>query len=424
MGALLDGIRIIDFTQALSGPTLTRYLAELGADVIKVEAPGGDITRHSPTMRSGRSGYFASVNRAKRSLGVDLHDPRGRELVQSLVDGADVVAENFRPGTIERLGFGWQRLSARNPRLVMCSISAFGQHGPLAHLAGYDGVAQAYSGVTSLNGEVDGPPIVAGAALGDVLTGVNAVAAVLGALYHRERTGLGQRVEVSLLLSYMQAHDASIQSHSLSGGAVVQHRSGRFHPMACPYGIFTVRDGYLFLCAAADRHWRDVCAAMDRPDLAAGTHPWSRRPDREADKVAVNAFVEAWLMSLPGRQAALELLQRHRVPVGPVYSIDEVVHEEALRASGAVRTVTDPVLGSFDAPGLPLVFSAVEPCAEAEAPFLGEHNLEVVTGPGGRTRAEYEHLVAAGVLHAEPVHPRPSRQRAAMATTIPEVWGR
>ncbi len=415
---LLDGIKVIDFTQALSGPTLTRYLAELGADVVKVEIPPqGDITRLSQTTRDGRSGYFVSVNRAKRSLCVDVKDPRGHQLVLDLLEGADVLAENFRPGTIDRLGFGWDVVHARNKRLVMCSISAFGQDGPLAKHAGYDGVAQAFAGVTSMNGEADGAPIVAGAAMGDVLTGVNAVAAVLGALYHRERAGVGQHVSVSLLESYLQAHDSSIQSYSLSGGKLVQTRSGRFHPLGCPYGIFTATDGYLFICAAADRHWRDLCAAMGRPDLAAN-HRWAVRATREQDKATVNAFLDAWLMSLPSRDHGLALLQRHGVPVGPVHSIDEVVAHPDLRAIGALREVTDPVFGHLDVPGFPLHFSAFGGEEDTtgeyhgpEAAFLGEHNEEIAVGRAGMSAQRYADLVADGVLRAEPVTPRPSRQR-------------
>lgn len=409
---LLHGIRVIDFTQALSGPTLTRYLAEMGADVVKVEVPpGGDITRNSQTVRNGRSGYFVSVNRAKKSLCVDLKDARGRDLVLSLLDDADILAENFRPGTIDRLGFGWEVVHARNPRLIMASISAFGQHGALAGLGGYDGVAQAFSGITSMNGEAGGAPIVAGAAMGDVLTGVNATAAVLGALYHRERTGVGQHVAVSLLEAYMQAHDSSLQSHSLSDGAVVQTRSGRFHPMACPYGIFTARDGYLFICAAADRHWRDLCAAMDRPDLAAD-HPWAVRSHREEEKTAVNAFLDAWLASLPSRDEAAARLQRHGVPVAPVHSIDEVARHPELRAIGAVRTIEDPVLGSLDVPGFPLHFSAFDDAAGGadagigvDAAFLGEHNHEIAVGRAGLSQADYDELVAAGILRAEAAAP-------------------
>ncbi len=395
---LLDGITVVDLTQALSGPTLTRYLVELGADVVKVEAPGGDITRHSQTLRNGRSGYFISVNRGKRCICVDLKDPRGVELVADLIAEADVAVENFSPGTIDRLGLGWDVVSARNPRLVMCSISGFGQEGPLAHLPGYDGVAQAYAGITSMNGEAGGPPIVAGAAVGDVLTGVNGLSAVLGALFWRERHGLGQHVAVSLVDAYLQTHDSSLQSYSLTDGAVVQSRSGRFHPMACPYGIFTAADGYVMVCAAADRHWRDLCAAMNRPDLADPAHPWGSRVSRENDKVAVNAFLDEWFRSLPGKAAAFDLLQRHRVPAAPVQSVDEVASDPALRATGSVRSVRDPVAGDVLVPGFPLRFSAVATGLDAEAAELGAHNREVVVGLAGRTEADYDALVAAGVL--------------------------
>lgn len=389
---------MVDLTQALSGPTLTRYLAELGADVVKVEAPGGDITRVSQTVRNGRSGYFISVNRGKRCLCVDLKDPRGLDLVLDLVAESDVLVENFSPGTIDRLGLGWDVVSARNARLVMCSISGFGQDGPLSSLPGYDGVAQAYAGITSMNGEAGGPPIVAGAAVGDVLTGVNGLSAVLGALYWRERNGLGQRVAVSLVDAYLQTHDSSLQSYSLTDGAVVQSRSGRFHPMACPYGIFTARDGYVMVCAAADRHWRDVCAAMGRPDLCDPAHPWGVRASREADKIAVNAFLDQWFCSLPGKADVFELLQRHRVPAAPVQSIDEVANDPVLRATGSVRQVHDPVAGDVLVPGFPLRFSAVATGVDDGAAELGAHNAEIVIGLNGRNQADYEALIAAGVL--------------------------
>ena len=187
--------------------------------------------------------------------------------------------------------------------------------------------------------------------------------------------------------------------------------------MACPYGIFTARDGYLFICAAADRHWRDLCSAMNRPDLASD-HPWALRPSREADKVAVNAFLDVWLCSLASRDAAVALLQTHRVPVGPVHTVDEVVHHGALRASGSVRTVRDPVLGTIDVVGFPLHFSAFETeavngeiPADVEAPFLGEHNREALVGEARLSPELFEELVAAGVLQYEPVSPRASVQR-------------
>ena len=402
MSGILEGVVVVDLTQALSGPTLTRYLSELGADVVKVEIPTtGDITRGSATVRNGRSGYFISVNRGKRSLCIDIKDPRGLSVIKDLIATADVFVENFSPGTVARLGLGWDVVSATNSRLIMCSISAFGQEGTRSHLPGYDGVAQAYSGVTSMNGEAGGPPIVAGAAVGDVMTGVNGVAAVLGALYWRERSGIGQRVAVSLVDAYLQAHDSSLQSYSLTDGDVVQTRSGRFHPLACPYGIFTARDGYLFICAAADRHWRDVCAAMGRHDLADPSHLWGVRSTRQAAKDDVNAFLDAWLLALPSRDAAVALLQRHRVPVGPVLSIDEVAQDAELRAVGSIRVIQDPGAGELVVPGFPLRFSAT-PVRESDAPAprLGEHNREVVLGLAGRDDAAYAELLAAGVLHA------------------------
>jgi len=411
MTRLLEGIRVLDFTQVLSGPTLTRYLSELGAEIIKVEPPRGDTTRATATVKNGRSGFFVSVNRGKRSLGVDLKSPEGRDLVLSLVPKCDIVVENFSPGAIERLGFGWDTLHALHPGLVMCSISGFGQRGPMARLPGYDGVAQAYTGITSLLGEKDGPPIVSGAAVGDVLTGVNGVAAVLGALFFRERTGEGQRVEVSVLDAYMQAHDAALQTYSLSGGESIQTRSGQFHPLACPYGVFKTVDGYVFIAAAADRHWLDLCAAMDRDDLAELGHRWADRPTREADRDLVNQVVEDWLMSQPSRDEAVTVLQQHRVPAGPVLAIDEVVHHGDMREMGAIVTADDPVTGPIDVPGFPLQYSAVEVGSDSEAPFLGEHNHEILIEVLGLDEQRYQALTDSGVLRAEPVTTRPSRQR-------------
>ena len=321
------------------------------------------------------------------------------------------MVENFRPGAFDRLGLGYEELRARNPSVILCSVSGFGQTGPMAHLAGYDAVAQAYAGVTSLNGESDQPPALNGAAVGDVLTGVNGLAAVLGALYWRERTGEGQRVEVSLLGSYMQAHDTSIQSWSMSEGAVVQTRSGRFHQMACPYGIFTAVDGYVMICAASDRHWADLCNALDRRDLADAGHRWGRRRTREDDKVAVNAFLDAWVLAHPSRDDAVARLQAHRVPAAPVLSIDEVATHQLLRDAGVVATATDPVIGQLDVPTFPLTFSAVvEEPSDAEAAFLGEHNRTVLVGLGGMSEETFDALVAHGVLVAEDVRNRPSRR--------------
>lgn len=411
MPAILDGIRVLDFTQVLSGPTATRYLAEMGAEVIKVEVPPlGDITRVAATVRDGRSGYFVTVNRGKRSICVDVKNVRGLELIRSLIGDVDVVVENFSPGTMDRIGLGWDHLSRLNPRLVMCSISGFGKRGPLANLPGYDGAAQAYAGITSMNGEIGGTPIASGAAIGDVLAGANSVAGILGALFYRERTGNGQRVETSVLEAYLQAHDSSLQSYSVSGGELVQTRNGRFHQMACPYGIFAARDGYVFVAAAADKHWLDLCSAMQRDDLLAPGHPWNERRVREDNRDAINTMLDEWLSSMPSRDHAVVVLQEHRVPCGPVLSIDEVAEHPALHESGVIRTTSDPVLGSVHVPAFPLHYSEAETGFDTEAPMLGEHNEEILVDAAGGF-AQFQALVSDGVIQSEPNNTRPSRQR-------------
>ncbi len=204
MKGIFEGVRVLDFSNAVSGPTLTRLLAEMGADVIKVELPPtGDLGRNVPSIREGRSGFFVQQNRGKRSLFVDVKAPGGREVIDAQLDHVDVLVENISPGVIGRLGFDWETVSARNPRLVMCSISAFGQEGPLRDQPGYDAIAMAYSGVMSMMGDPGGSPALPGLSPGDVLTGVHGLAGVSAALYHRERTGEGQKIEVSLLDCYM-----------------------------------------------------------------------------------------------------------------------------------------------------------------------------------------------------------------------------
>lgn len=411
MVAILDGTTVLDFTRVLSGPTATRYLAELGADVVKVEAPPhGDLTRGSPTRRDGRSGYFVTANRGKRSICVDLKDERGVALVRAMAAGVDVVVENFSPGTMERLGLGWEQLSAENPGLVMLSISGFGHHGPLANLPGYDGAAQAYAGVTSLNGEAGGDPVILGAPVGDVLTGVNGAAGVLAALLWRASTGKGQHIETSVLGAYLQTHDTAIQSYSVTGGELVQTRSGRFHQLACPYGIFAAGNGHVFIAAADDRHWLDLCRAIGSEDLLAPDHPWRIRPDREADRHDVNAYLERWLGGFASRDDALARLQDHRVPCGPVLAIDEMADDADLHESGALGFATDPVLGQIHAPGFPLSFSATDAGFDTEAPYLGEHNVELLEDLAGGSDA-LAALTADGVVYAEQPPGRPTRQR-------------
>ena len=258
---VLDGFTILDFTQVLAGPTVTRLMAEMGAEILKVElSPTGDISRALPALRDGRSAYFIQQNRGKKSLCVDAKNPEALAILKRLIEKVDVVVENFAPGVIGRLGLDYETVKQINPRVVMCSISAFGQTGPLSKLPGYDYIAQAYSGITSMIGEPDGPPYFPLPGIGDVSTGVHATAAINAALLYRERTGKGQHLDIALLDAYFHCHELNVQLYSSSNGAIKPTRSGTQHFALCPGGLFKGHDTYIFVLAL-DHQWPAVCQA-------------------------------------------------------------------------------------------------------------------------------------------------------------------
>ena len=256
---MLAGYTVLDFTQIVAGPTTTRLMAEMGAEVIKVEqAPAGDPARQNPVWKKGRSGYFMQHNLGKHSLCVNLKTAAGRELVRALVPHVDVVVENYSPGVIGRLGLGYEVLKELNPKLVMCSISALGQTGPLSHVPGFDYIAQAYAGVTEVMGEPDQPPVIPMVAMGDVSTGVHALAAIACCLLHRERSGEGQYIDVSLLDSYIHTHDFSLATYTATQGRFVPTRGGSHHTGLTPCGVFKASQGYIMIIAALDHQWQFV----------------------------------------------------------------------------------------------------------------------------------------------------------------------
>lgn len=402
MQGVLDGVRVLDLTNVLSGPTLTRLMVEMGAEVIKVELhPAGDISRYLPWRVNNRSGYFVQQNRGKKSLFVDAKHPDGRALLLELVAEVDVLVENFAPGAVDRLGLGWDTVSAVNPRLVMCSISALGQRGPLADQPGYDNIAQAYTGTMHMVGDPDGAPAMTGFSPGDVLTGVHGLAGVCAALFHRERSGVGQRVEVSLIDSYATCHELNYQSTSLSGGAFEPRRNGPMHSLVAGCGAFAAVDGYIALAVVNDRQYVQLCRAMDRPDLE-GDPRYATAEHRNANIVAFNRMISDWLAAQPGRDAAMEKLMAQRVPAAPVLTVAEALEHPHLREVGTVRTVHDERLGEFRMPGMPIRLSAFPEPLDLQAAALGEHNEEVVVGLLGWEADRYEELVRRGVLRQDP----------------------
>jgi crotonobetainyl-CoA:carnitine CoA-transferase CaiB-like acyl-CoA transferase len=399
---VLDGYKVLDFTQFIAGPTVTRMLAQMGAEVIKVEiAPIGDRTRGLPMMRDGRSGYFVQQNLGKRSLCIDVKNPAGLAIVKELVPKIDVVVENFAPGVIARMGLSYDVVHALNPRAVMCSVSTFGQQGPLAHLPGYDYIAQAYSGISYMIGEADGPPYFPHAALGDVSTGVHGALAVVAALLNRERTGEGQHLDIALLDAYFHCHHTAIHMYSMSGGKIKPRRSGHHLSYTAPAGMFKGHERYLTIVAGIDHQWHQLCDAMRRPDLKTDER-FTSKERRLEHLTEVVQIIEGWIASMPSDEAALARLAEHRVPVAPVLSPDETLKLPHLRERGTVTTVNDPILGEIDLPGFPLHFSSFPEPAGGGAPLLGQHNEEVLSHYLGYSHERIEELERSGILRSGP----------------------
>jgi crotonobetainyl-CoA:carnitine CoA-transferase CaiB-like acyl-CoA transferase len=394
---MLSGLRVLDFTQFIAGPVATRLLGEMGAEIIKVElAPGGDNGRALPNFKDGRSAYFVQHNVGKKSLCVDLSKAEARELLLKLVEKVDVLVENFSPGVIGRLGFGWDVVSRLNPTLIMCSISAMGQKGPLARLKGFDFVAQAYSGISDVIGNPGEPPMAVGAAIGDTGTGMMALAAINAALYARAKPmGSGQFLDIAMIDFYTQCHEMNIQIASTSGGANVPTRGGSLHNTICPIGMFSCQDGYILVVCIGD-HWRRLCKVLGRPELIDDPR-YIDNAARMRHRDEVVAILEEWLMRHTVEQA-LDALEKEGLPCAPVLSVDQAMKHPHMLERLTVRNISDPVFGSFQVPGMPLRFSSFPLRDPGLAPFLGQHNGEVLQDYLGMDAAEVEKLTAHGAL--------------------------
>lgn len=400
MSGLLDGIVVIDFTQVLAGPVCTRLMAEAGAEVIKIElAPNGDLSRTLPHIAEGRSGYYCQQNQGKQSLCLDLRRPEALDIAKRLLARADVMMENFSPGAIARLGLGWEAVHALNPRLIMCSVSAFGQEGSLRDLPGFDNIAQAMSGAASMIGEADAVPAITAFAIGDVGTGMTALSAINMALFRRERDGKGRYLDISLLDFYLNSHEINIQVASLTGQAPV--RAGSLHPAVAPMGIYRACDGFIMLVVAAPM-WPRLCQAMDRPELERDTR-YADNASRVANMTSLTDEIESWMLAQPGRDAALARLNEARVPAAPVLSVQEAMRHPHMLERGSIRNMDDPVLGRFQVPGNPIRVDGAVPRPPVRAPFLGEHNHTVLSRHLGLSQTEVAALETAGALKREPI---------------------
>jgi crotonobetainyl-CoA:carnitine CoA-transferase CaiB-like acyl-CoA transferase len=390
----LEGIRVVDLSRVLAGPYATMVLADLGADVVKVEHPqGGDETRSwGPPHAGGEAAYFLSANRSKRSVAIDLKAEEGRALALDLCAGADVVIENFRPGTAARLGVDYEAVRARRPDVVYCTISGFGSREPRDRPA-YDFVLQAESGLMAITGDPDGVPTKVGVAVVDVLAGLNAATAILAALHRRTTTGEGDAIEVPLLDSAFAALVNVAQNALVTSEE--PRRYGNEHPSIVPYRPFNTADGWIAVAAANDGLYRRLCAALDRTDLTADER-YATNAARVQNREALAAELEPVFASRTADEW-LEVLLAAGVPVGKIRGV-----EDALRAAGgATATVRHPTAGALElvAPPFSLLHSATRP--PAPPPLFGQHTAEVLAelGVSEERRVQLERRGVIAVLH-------------------------
>jgi len=397
---LLDGYKVLDFTQYVAGPTVTKLMVEMGAQVIKVElAPTGDLSRNFPYIKNKRSAYYVQQNRGKMSLCLDMKKPAAREIVGDLVPKVDVLVQNYAPGVIGRMGFDYESVRRLNPKIIMCSVSTFGQTGPLAPEPGYDFIGQAYAGVTSLSGEEGGDYYPPALAIGDVSTGVHAYAAVVTALLHRERTGQGQHLDISLLDSYFHYQDMAVALFSVTGGKERVRRMGNQIAALSPAGLFKTKTGSLWIFAFQDNHWNSLCHVMGRPELFDDVR-CRENTARVANRSFVNGAINQWLMGLDGTDAAIAALRAAHIPHAPVLTVEQAMDHPHLRERKTIRTVHDRILGDFQIPAVPFRFSAFPDSLELEAPMLGEHNHEILSNWLEYPRDRIAQLEGEGVLHS------------------------
>jgi formyl-CoA transferase/CoA:oxalate CoA-transferase len=394
--APLTGITILDLSRVLAGPFCTMLAADMGARVIKIEHPvrGDDTRGWGPPFVKGESAYFLSVNRNKESVALDFKHPEGRAALDHLLARADVVVENFRPGTLDAIGLGYAEVAARHPSLVYVSISGFGRTGPRRHEAGYDAVAQAESGLMSVTGTPDGPPVRLGVAIADLVAGMFAFQGLLAALIARGRTGRGQLVEVALLDAVTAL--LTYQAERFLTTGTTPTRAGNRHTSIAPYDAFQAADGMLILAIGSDALWLSFCRAAGLTDLAADA------------TLATNAGrVEAYGTLRPRLAAAIAgrrrdewigVLRAAGVPTGAVRTIDEALADPQIAARDMVARVTHPTIGALDVLGIPVKLSETPGAVRSAPPLLGQHTRAVLKADVGLDDEAIERLRLAGVV--------------------------
>ena len=389
----LSGVRVLDLTRVVSGPFCTALLGDLGADVIKVEAPEGDSIRGQGAIKDGLSGYFAQFNRNKRSIRLDLRQQDGRDILAKLIAQSDVLVENFRPGVLDRMGFPAARLRELRPSLVSCAINGFGSTGPYRDRPAFDFIAQALSGFMSVNGRADDPPLRTGLPISDLVAGLYAALSIAASVVRARATGQGQMTEVSLTNGMVSLLSYIATNYFASG--TVPPRSGNDHPIAAPYGLFPTRDGEIAIAPPDDVFFGRLADALGMPDLK--TDPlYATQHARVANRARINAIVGGKLAT-EGTAYWVATLNAAGVPCGPVNTVEQVFQDPQILAQEMVMDIPHPGHGTVRMLGFPMKLSETPCRVRLPAPELGEHS-DVVLAELGYTEAARAALRAAGVV--------------------------
>jgi len=394
MSKALEGVRVLDFTQYLSGPHCTSVLSELGAEIIKIEMPGkGEPERQAMPKTPKRESYqFLSYNRGKKSITLNLKSPKGLEIAKKLAAKVDILVENFAPGGMERLGLGYEEVSKINPRIIYASISGFGQTGPRRNDVSYDVVAQAMGGLMSVTGNADGEPLKAGISLGDYMGGYNGAIAILAALYYRKISGEGQAIDISMQdgIWAMVFPDRAdyFDTH------IVPKRYGNKLSSSAPFGAYNAKDGYVVICTITDPQWQKVLQAMGREDLI-GEQRYATRENRTKNMDEVDSLVQAWCKGKTVEEV-FSILKKFGVPCSPLPTFDQVANDPHLLSREMIVEVEQPVSGKVKLTGSVYKMSKTPGDRKKIVPEVGEHNEEIYGGLLGIDAQEMQKLKEEG----------------------------
>lgn len=397
----LEGVRVLDLSRVLAGPFATQILADLGAEVIKIEDPArGDETRAwGPPFAKGESAYFLSVNRGKRSVAVNLKSPDGGRIVRELALRSDVLVENFKPGDMARYGLDYQSLAALNPKLVYCSVTGFGQDGPMRDMPGYDFAVQALCGIMAVTGEPEGPPMKVGVAWVDILCGLYAAVGVLAALRARDRTGQGQHIDLALWDAGVAAMANLAQAYLVSGQE--PGRYGNAHAQIVPYQLFAAADGFLVVAVGNDAQFRRFCRALGMPELADDPR-YATNPARVEHRQSLVSVLAPALAAKPTAHW-LASLREAKVPAAPVWGLGEVFGSQLARARGMRWTVGHPTAGDLQVVGSPFQHMSLTPARPGDPPpRLGEHTRVVLESLLGYASETVDRLAEEGAIGLGP----------------------